>query len=74
MKYCCYGVKQPQTNKLVSPTGMLPRVVADELRQGHIISAVEFENCTIYFSDIVGFTKLCSVSTPIQVDCLEKAK
>ena len=46
---------------------MLPRQVADELRQGHTISAEEFDSCSIYFSDIVGFTTLCSASTPIQV-------
>ena len=49
---------------------MLPRAVADDLRQGLQIDAVQFEGCTIYFSDIVGFTTLSGSSTPFQVVAL----
>lgn len=50
--------------------GMLPRAVADVLRQGKPISAESFDACTIFFSDIVGFTTLSGSSTPIQVVAL----
>ncbi|KAK2186746.1 hypothetical protein NP493_190g03005 [Ridgeia piscesae] len=46
---------------------MLPQAIAERLKHGHVIEAEIFENVTIYFSDIVGFTSLSSISTPIQV-------
>ncbi len=49
---------------------MLPKTVADELRQGHTVAAETFSSCTIYFSDIVGFTSLCGASTPLEVVAL----
>ena len=41
--------------------------MADELKQGHQISPETFSKVTVFFSDIVGFTKLASDSTPIQI-------
>jgi len=37
---------------------MLPKKVADDLRMGRPVHADIYENCTIYFSDIVGFTTI----------------
>ncbi|XP_022106622.1 uncharacterized protein LOC110987825 [Acanthaster planci] len=46
---------------------MMPRSVVDQLRQKKEMIAEEFENVTIYFSDIVEFTNLAARSTPMQV-------
>uniref|UniRef100_A0A672JPU0 Guanylate cyclase n=1 Tax=Salarias fasciatus TaxID=181472 RepID=A0A672JPU0_SALFA len=46
---------------------MLPKPVADDLRQGQTAEAQSFTNATVYFSDIVGFTQLSGASTPHQV-------
>ncbi|XP_038571714.1 atrial natriuretic peptide receptor 2-like [Micropterus salmoides] len=46
---------------------MLPKPVADDLRQGRTAQAQSYSNATVYFSDIVGFTQLSSASTPHQV-------
>uniref|UniRef100_A0A8C5Q145 Guanylate cyclase n=1 Tax=Leptobrachium leishanense TaxID=445787 RepID=A0A8C5Q145_9ANUR len=46
---------------------MLPKPVADDLRQGTVCEAQSYASATVYFSDIVGFTSLSGASTPHQV-------
>ncbi|XP_033625693.1 uncharacterized protein LOC117288928 [Asterias rubens] len=46
---------------------MMPRSVAEQLKQKKSFIAEEFDEVTIYFSDIVEFTTLAAQSTPMQV-------
>lgn len=45
----------------------LVRMVAEQLKIHDSVEAEEFEEVTMFFSDIVGFTKLASCSKPIEV-------
>ncbi|VDI58966.1 Hypothetical predicted protein [Mytilus galloprovincialis] len=46
---------------------LLPQPVAEKLKRNKFVNAEQFSDCTILFSDIVGFTSLSSRSSPYQV-------
>ena len=46
---------------------MLPPRVASTLRAGQTVVPEHFENVTVFFSDIVGFTKIASRVSPQEV-------
>nr|QNG40931.1 NIT domain GCY 12 [Placozoa sp. H4] len=46
---------------------MLPKTVAERLKHGKTVVAETFDQVTLYFSDIVGFTQICHESTAMQV-------
>ncbi|XP_033939993.1 guanylate cyclase soluble subunit alpha-1 [Pseudochaenichthys georgianus] len=46
---------------------IFPGTVAQQLWQGQTVQAKKFDRVTMLFSDIVGFTAVCSRCTPMQV-------
>lgn len=46
---------------------IFPGTVAQQLWQGQTVQAKKFDHVTMLFSDLVGFTAVCSRCTPMQV-------
>ncbi|XP_062867316.1 retinal guanylyl cyclase 2-like [Trichomycterus rosablanca] len=58
-------IEKQKTEKLL--TQMLPPSVAEALKIGGTVEPEYFDNVTLYFSDIVGFTTISANSEPIEV-------
>ncbi|XP_036404361.1 retinal guanylyl cyclase 2 [Megalops cyprinoides] len=58
-------IEKQKTEKLL--TQMLPPSVAQALKVGCTVEPEHFDNVTLYFSDIVGFTTISANSEPIEV-------
>lgn len=46
---------------------MMPREVADQLKLNKEVKAEHYDECTVYFSDIVGFTAISARSNPLDI-------
>ena len=46
---------------------LIPRVVADKLKAGEIVAPETFASVTIFFSDVVSFTRISAAATPLEV-------
>uniref|UniRef100_A0A8D2J479 Guanylate cyclase n=1 Tax=Varanus komodoensis TaxID=61221 RepID=A0A8D2J479_VARKO len=57
--------EKQKTEKLL--TQMLPRSVAEALKSGATVEPEYFEEVSIYFSDIIGFTTISALSEPIEI-------
>ncbi|XGW21045.1 hypothetical protein V3C99_004196 [Haemonchus contortus] len=59
---------QQKADELLSE--LLPKSVAEELKVGRRVDAKNYKSASILYSDIVGFTSLCSESEPMEVVAL----
>nr|AYD91330.1 retinal guanylyl cyclase 2 GC-F [Carcharhinus amblyrhynchos] len=58
-------IEKQKTEKLL--TQMLPPSVSESLKTGCTVEPEHFDQVTLYFSDIVGFTTISAMSEPIEV-------
>ncbi|KAI6173839.1 Guanylate cyclase [Aphelenchoides besseyi] len=58
-------VEQRRSDELLME--LLPRSVINELKLGRNVAPKHYKSVTIMYSDIVGFTSLCSESQPLEV-------
>ncbi|XP_060078401.1 atrial natriuretic peptide receptor 2-like [Ylistrum balloti] len=59
------ALEKQKTDKLLY--NMLPPMVAEQLKRGESVRPETFDDVSIFFSDIVGFTTIASSSEPLQV-------
>ncbi|XP_054385320.2 guanylate cyclase soluble subunit beta-2 [Pongo abelii] len=59
------AIEKKKTETLLC--AMLPKHVANQLREGKKVAAGECKSCTILFSDVVTFTNICTACEPIQI-------
>ncbi|KAI2658367.1 Guanylate cyclase 2G [Labeo rohita] len=57
--------EKSRADKLLS--SMLPKYIADQLMSGKPVEPTSYDMVTIFFSDIVGFTTMCSISSALEV-------
>ncbi|XP_016112863.1 guanylate cyclase 2G-like [Sinocyclocheilus grahami] len=57
--------EKSRADKLLS--SMLPKYIADQLMSGKPVEPKSYDMVTIFFSDIVGFTTMCSISSALEV-------
>ncbi|XP_072523631.1 guanylate cyclase 2G [Salminus brasiliensis] len=58
-------IEKTRADKLLS--SMLPRYIADQLMAGKSVEPRSYDLVTIFFSDIVGFTSMCAISSALEV-------
>ena len=46
---------------------LLPSSVAESLKLGKTIDPENFDECSVFFSDVVGFTRISAAGTPMDV-------
>ncbi|XP_044156123.1 guanylate cyclase soluble subunit alpha-1 isoform X2 [Bufo gargarizans] len=65
---CAHQALEEEKKKTVDLLfSIFPGEVAQQLWQGQTVKAKKFNNVTMLFSDIVGFTAICSHCSPMQV-------
>uniref|UniRef100_A0A8L8Q0Z7 guanylate cyclase n=1 Tax=Heligmosomoides polygyrus TaxID=6339 RepID=A0A8L8Q0Z7_HELPZ len=58
-------IEKQKTDELLCE--LMPASIADALRQGKMVEASDFSDCTLLFTDIVTFTNICAKCTPYDV-------